>query len=119
MKYLRQMGRILLFAVLGELLRQLLPLPIPASVYGLLLMLGALMSGLLKVEQVEETSDFLVEIMPVMFVPAGVGLLDAWGILRPIWLTVAAVVVLTTVLVMVVTGRVTQAVIRREGRKKK
>lgn len=51
-----------------------MPLPVPASVYGLVLMLGALASGILKLEQVEEAADFLVEIMPVMFVPAGVGL---------------------------------------------
>ncbi|MDO5136107.1 MAG: CidA/LrgA family protein [Eubacteriales bacterium] len=119
MKYVRQMGWILVFAVLGELFRRLLPLPVPASVYGLVLMLGALMSGLLKLEQVEETANYLVEIMPVMFVPAGVGLLNAWGVLQPIWFPVAVIVVLTTVIVMAVTGRVTQAVIRREGRKKK
>ena len=50
----------------------MLPLPVPASVYGLVLMLAALMTGIIKVGQVEETADFLIEIMPVMFVPAGV-----------------------------------------------
>ena len=79
MKYLRQFCIILLVSALGEGLHILLPLPVPASVYGLVLMLGALASGILKLEQVEEAADFLVEIMPVMFVPAGVGLLEAWG----------------------------------------
>ena len=77
MKYLRQFCIILLVSALGEGLHILLPLPVPASVYGLVLMLGALASGILKLEQVEEAADFLVEIMPVMFVPAGVGLLEA------------------------------------------
>ena len=80
MKYLRQFCIILLVSALGEGLHILLPLPVPASVYGLVLMLGALASGILKLEQVEEAADFLVEIMPVMFVPAGVGLLEAGSV---------------------------------------
>lgn len=106
MKYLRQFCIILLVSALGEGLHILLPLPVPASVYGLVLMLGALASGILKLEQVEEAADFLVEIMPVMFVPAGVGLLEAWGDLQPIWLPVVIITILTTVIVMVVTDAV-------------
>lgn len=120
MKYIKQFLLILLFCALGELLRFLLPLPVPASVYGLVLLLAALMSGVVKLGQVEKTADFLVEIMPVMFIPAGVGLLNSWGVLKPIWVPVAVITVLTTVIVMVVTGRITQFVIRkdRKGREK-
>ena len=67
----------------------------------------------------EEAADFLVEIMPVMFVPAGVGLLEAWGDLQPIWLPVVLITILTTVIVMVVTGRSTQFVIRKDRGKDK
>ncbi len=77
-------------------------------------MLAALMTGIIKVGQVEETADFLIEIMPVMFVPAGVGLLNAWGVLQPIWVPVVLITVITTVIVMVVTGRVTQTVIEKD-----
>lgn len=113
MKYIKQFLIILLISALGEGLYVLLPLPIPASVYGLVLMLAALISKVLKVEQVKETADFLIEIMPVMFIPAGVGLLTAWGDLKPIWIPISVIIVATTVFVMVVTGWVTQAVIRR------
>lgn len=119
MKYVKQFWIILLFCALGEGLRVLLPLPIPASVYGLILLLAALLTGIMKLERVEETADFLVEIMPVMFIPAGVGLLTAWGVLQPIWLPVVVITILTTVIVMVVTGRVTQFVIRKDRRKTK
>ena len=118
MKYVRQFWIILLISALGEALHVLLPLPIPASVYGLVIMLAALVSGILKVEQVKETADFLIEIMPVMFIPAGVGLLTSWGVLTPVWLPIAVITAASTVIVMVVTGRVTQYVIRREKRKK-
>ena len=119
MKYVKQFWIILLFCALGEGFRVLPPLPIPASVYGLILLLVALLTGSIKLERVEETADFLVEIMPVMFIPAGVGLLTAWGVLQPIWLPVVVITILTTVIVMVVTGRVTQFVIRKDRRKTK
>ena len=119
MKYLRQFCIILLISALGEGLHIFIPLPIPASVYGLVLMLGALTSGILKMEQVEDAADFLVEIMPVMFVPAVVELLEAWGDLQHIWIPVVVITVLTTVIVMVITGRSTQFVIRKDRRKEK
>lgn len=119
MKFLKQFSIILLISFLGEVLRYLIPFPIPASVYGLVLMLAALMSGILKVDQVKETSNFLIEIMPVMFIPAGVGLLTAWETLRPVCVPILVITVVTTVLVMAVTGKVTQSMIRFEKRGKK
>lgn len=71
MKFIKQFSIILLITFLGELLHILIPLPIPASVYGLVLMLIALRSGLVKVEHVKETAVFLIEIMPVMFYSGG------------------------------------------------
>ena len=117
MKYLRQFCIILLVSALGEGLHILLPLPVPASVYGLVLMLGALASGILKLEQVEEAADFLVEIMPILFIPAAVGLLDSWVELKEIWLPVTAITILTTVFVMAVAGRATQCMIRKDKKK--
>ena len=117
MLYLRQFCIILFVSFLGELLHVMIPLPIPASVYGLILMLSALCAGIIKLNQVKETAGFLIEIMPVMFIPAAAGLLDAWPALQAIWIPVILITVITTVLVMVVTGRVTQHMIRRKDRK--
>ena len=114
MKFLRQFSIILFISFLGEILHMLIPLPVPASVYGLVLMLGALVTGVLKIGQVRETATFLIEIMPVMFIPAGVGLMESWPSLQPVWLPVIVITILTTILVMAVTGKVTQAMIRKE-----
>ena len=114
MKFLKQFSIILLISFLGEILHMLIPLPVPASVYGLVLMLGALVTGVLKIGQVRETATFLIEIMPVMFIPAGVGLMESWPSLQPVWLPVIVITILTTILVMAVTGKVTQAMIRKE-----
>ena len=100
------------------MLHYFIPLPVPASIYGLLLMLAALLTGVVKRDSVREAGAFLVEIMPVMFIPAAVGLLEAWGVLRPVWLPVAVITVISTVLVMGVSGLVTQFVIRRDERRK-
>lgn len=112
MKLLRQFLIILLLSLVGEGLHALLPLPVPASVYGLVLMLLCLCTGILRLDQVERASDFLIEIMPVMFVPAAVGLTESWEQLRPVLVPVLVIMVLTTVLVMVVTGHVTQFVMK-------
>ena len=93
MKYVKQFSIILLITFVGELLHYLIPLPIPASVYGLVLMLIALQTGLVKVDHVKQTAVFLIEIMPVMFIPAGAGLLESWGVLQPIWLPVCIITV--------------------------
>ena len=117
MKYVKQFGIILGIALVAELLEYLLPLPIPASIYGLGLMLIMLLSGLLKVEAVKETAGFLVEIMPLMFIPAAVGLMNSYRELQGILIPVIVVIVITTVVVMAVTGRCAQWMIRR-GKKK-
>ena len=112
MKILKQFGIILLITFLGEGLKSLLPLPIPASIYGMVILLTALMSGVLKLESVREAGEFLIEIMPILFVPAAVGLIESWDILCGKLVSYVAVTFLTTVAVMVVTGIVTQKVIR-------
>lgn len=119
MKYFKQFGIILTVSFLGELLHAVIPLPVPASIYGLVLMLAALITGLIPLDRVREAGSFLIEIMPMMFIPAAVGLLDSWSVLRPVLLPVLIITAATTVLVMAVSGRVTQSVIRLEKRKKK
>lgn len=117
MKLLRQFLIILLVSFVGEALKALLPLPVPASVWGLVLMLLCLCTGLIRVDQVEHAADFLIAIMPVMFVPAAVGLTESWDQLQPVLIPVLVIMVLTTVLVMVVTGHVTQFVMKRREKR--
>ena len=70
MKYIRQFMIIILISFVGEVLHYLLPLPISASIYGLVLMLVGLASGLIPLAAVKDTAYFLVETMPLMFIPA-------------------------------------------------
>ena len=103
-----QFGRILFICFLAELLAALLPLPIPASVYGLLLMLAALGLKVLKVEQVKQASSFLVGILPILFLVPAVGIMSLWAELRAFLLPCLLAAVPVTVLVMAGSGLVTQ-----------
>ena len=113
MKFLRQFMIILLLSFLGEVLKMFIPLPIPASVYGLVLMLVCLMTGVLKTSQVKDAAFFLIEIMPVMFIPAAAGLIDSWKVLQPLLLPILVITVVITVFVMVITGKVAQMIAQK------
>lgn len=115
MKFLRQFMIILLLSFLGEVLKMFIPLPIPASVYGLVLMLLCLVTGILKTSQVKEAAFFMIEIMPVMFIPAAAGLIDSWKVLQPLLLPILVITVVITTFVMVVTGKIAQMIAQKRG----
>ncbi|SFB83138.1 CidA/LrgA family protein [Butyrivibrio sp. YAB3001] len=118
MKYIKQFLIILAISFLGEILKICLPFPIPASIYGMVLLFIGLLSGVVKLKDVKETGVFLIEIMPVMFIPAGVGLMTSWSNLRAILLPVSIITVVTIITVMLATGWVSQIIIRKAGKKK-
>ena len=107
-KYIFQFARITAFCLAGEVLAVVLPLPIPASVYGLLLMVAALKFRLLKLDQVRETGLFLTGIFPLLFVPAAAGVMELGGQLIDLLLPAVLAIVPITALVMAVTGMVAQ-----------
>ena len=116
MNILLQFSIILLISLVGEALSFLIPLPIPASIYGILLLFLLLCTGVLRVQSVKEVSSFLIAIMPVMFIPAGVGLMESFGLLLPALPAYAVITLVSTLAVMTVSGLATQTVIRRKPR---
>ena len=117
MKYIKQFILILAISFVGELLKYLLPLPVPASIYGMVLMFVFLLTGVIKLEHVRETGKFLIEIMPLMFIPAGVGLMSSWSTLKPLLLPVAVITVVTIITVMVASGHTAQFILKREEKR--
>lgn len=112
-KYIFQFGRILAFCFLGEVLHVVLPLPVPASVYGLVLLLAALTAGVVKLEQVKETGTYLTGIFPLLFVPAAAGIMELWAEMGQLLLPILIAILPVTVLVMAAAGRTTQALTAR------
>ncbi|MCD8037824.1 MAG: CidA/LrgA family protein [Lachnospiraceae bacterium] len=119
MNCLKQFLIILLISFIGELLNAALPLPVPASIYGMVILFVCLCTGVIKLEAVKTVGKFLIEIMPVMFIPAGVGLMSSWNVLKPLLIPAAVITVAVLVAVMAVSGRVSQAIIRHGRENKK
>ena len=117
MKYVTQMLYILLFSGLGELLEHAIPLPIPAAIYGLVLLLIALSTGLLKEEKVADTADFLISVMPVLFVAPAVKILVYWDLIAPNLAAIIIIATVSTILVFTVSGLVTKWLQNRKGGK--
>ena len=101
----------------GEVLAVVLPLPIPASVYGLMLLLAALRFGVVKLEQVRTAALFLTGIFPLLFVPAAAGVMDLWADLQAMLVPVLLALIPITILVMTVSGCVTQRLAERKEKK--
>ena len=117
MKYIKQLLIILVFTALGELLAYLIPLPIPPAIYGLVLLLAALCSGLLKPAHIDHTARFLTGLLPLLFVAPTVQILSYWGVIAPALVPICVIVAVSTVLVFWVAGLVTSLCMRKEGEK--
>lgn len=114
MKYLMQFLVILFLSCIGEVLSYFIPLPIPASIYGIVLLFVGLAAGIIPYEAVKDVGHFLVEIMPVLFIPAAVELMESWNIMKASLVPYLIITIVTTAVVMIVAGRVTQIFIKKE-----
>ena len=119
MKILKQLAIILAISLAGEMLSSVLPLPIPASIYGIVILFTLLVSRVLHVDDIRETSSFLIAFMSMLFIPAGVGLMTSFPLLAENLIAYIVITAVSTVLVMAVSGRAAQAAIRREGKEGK
>lgn len=114
MKYLIQLLIILVVSCIGELLNYFIPLPIPGSIYGMILLFVLLCCGVVKLSQIKETGKFLIDIMPILFVPSAVGIISQIEQLKSIWIQIIIITIVTTFIVMGITGLVTQLLIRKK-----
>lgn len=119
MKYILQFEIIIAISLIGELLNRIIPLPIPASIYGMVILFTALCTGVIKLSAVRETGKFLIYIMPMMFIPATVGLLESWSVMQEFLTAIIVISLVSTVLVMVFTGHITQFIIKLKNKEDK
>ena len=119
MRLVKQFTILVIVCFIGEILHELIPLPVPASIYGLVLMFIALQTKVMPLEAVEEISNGLLGIMPLLFIPSTVGLILAWDILKAHWLQLLLIGIVGTMVVFFAAGHVTQLVITVSRRFKK
>lgn len=113
MKYVKEIAIIFGITMVGEILNAVIPLPVPAGVYGLFLLLGLLCSKVIKLEDVSAVGNLLLDLMPLMFIPAAVGLIDKTGQLKDVLVPLIVITAASTFIVMTVTGKTTEFVLKR------
>ena len=107
---------ILAFSLVGQALEALIPLPVPASIYGLVLLFLALLTGAVKLEKVKDTANFLISVMPVLLIAPAVKVLEYWGIIAPNAGAILVITVFTTGAIFGISGLVTKWIMRGEGK---
>lgn len=117
MKLIKEFGIIIIISFIGEILKYIIPLPIPASIYGLIIMFALLKTKILPLSSVKNTGKFLIEIMPLMFIPAAVSLINSWQVIKPIFIPLTVITLISTTVIMAVTGRFTQLMLRQGAKK--
>jgi holin-like protein len=113
-KIIKQSGIIFGVTMVGEFLNTLLPLPVPAGVYGLFILLALLCCGLVKLEDVESVGGFLTDVMPIMFVPVIAGLIDDYALVKDSLVPMLVISAVSTIFVMAVTGLVGEHLVQRD-----
>ena len=119
MKYLKEIAIIFGITMVGELLNEMIPLPVPAGVYGLFILLGLLCTKVVKLEDVSATGNLLLDLMPLMFIPAAVGLIEKYAELTTILVPFIVISALSTLIVMTVTGKTTEIILHRQKKEEK
>lgn len=117
MKYFKQFFIIIVITLIAELLSYALPLPLPASIYGMVILFTCLMTGVIKLDQVENVGEWLIAVMPAMFVVPGAGFITSWSSLQPHLLPWLMIISVTTIIVMAVAGLIAQSLQKRQNKK--
>ena len=117
MKYIPQIIYILLFTLAGELLQAVIPLPVPAAVYGIVLLFIALSTGLLKEEKVSDVANFLISLIPLLFVVPVVKVLQYWDVVAPKLVAICFITIFSTLLIFAISGLVTKWCQKKKGGK--
>lgn len=117
MRFVKETAVIFGITLVGECLNRTLPFPVPAGVYGLFILLLLLCLKIVRLEDVAMTGDFLLDIMPLMFIPAGAGLMNHVDQIKPLLLPLFVTITVSTLFVMVITGRSAQFIIRKGRRR--
>lgn len=109
-------GILYIFYALGVWIQETLHLFIPGSVIGMILFLALLLSGKYNPRWTEEGASFLIRHLPLLFLPITVGLMDYLDLFKGSGLWIVFVVIVSTVLVMVTSGKTTDWLARRRER---
>ena len=104
MNIIKQIGIIFSICWVSQVVEKLLPFTFPASVIGMVLLLLCLLTGILKIEHIQEKADFLLSNMAFFFVPAGVSIINYFDILKSTAVQLVIICTVSTVITFAVTA---------------
>lgn len=113
MNILKQWILILFVYFLGEVVSKSLSLPIPGNIMGMIFLFIFLVTGIIKLEKIEDAAKSILGNLAFLFIPAGVGLMNYFGIISNYVAQILFIVVITTFIVMSSTGLAVQLVSRK------
>ncbi|MDY6012386.1 CidA/LrgA family protein [Clostridium sp.] len=119
MKLFREALIIFAICLIGDAIVSLTGIPIPGNIIGLLLLLVALCTKIIKVEQVDTVSTFFLDHLAFFFIPAGVNLMTSLGLLKSSIIQIIIVCIVTTAIVIASTGLIVQFIVNLLNKKKK
>ncbi len=112
---LKGLAFLLLFQFVGEVIVSWGNLPVPGNVLGMVLLLLALLTGFVEAEWIEEAAELLLRHLALFFVPAGVGVMVYFDLITAQWLPICISMLVSTFVVMAVTGWVEQKLEKKGG----
>lgn len=118
MDYMKQFGIIAVVAIIAEILKAIIPLPVPSSVWGMLVMFFLLTVKVVKLHQVEKVADYLLAIMPILFVPYGVALAEDAELIKSNIAAIVIISVVSTIICFAVTAILSQIIIQMKNTRK-
>ena len=119
MTYILSLGIIVLFSFLGEVLKAIIPLPIPANIYGMILLFLALCFKIIKVERINTVAHYLISIMLMFFIMPAVSIMDSFNLIKDNLISILIAIIVPTIAVVVVSALVTQWIEKISCKKEK
>ncbi|EES48301.1 CidA/LrgA family protein [Clostridium botulinum] len=119
MKLFKEALIILIIYLLGEFLSSFFNLPVPGNIIGMIILFLLLCSNVIKVDNISNVSNFLLDHLAFFFIPAGVGLMTSLNIIKSNWLQLLIVCLCTTVIIIASTGLIVQFISKKSKDQKK
>lgn len=117
MKLLREAIIILTIYLLGTFISSYLNLPVPGNILGMLILLFLLCTKIIKLDQIETISNFLLDHLAFFFIPAGVGLMSSADIIKDSWIKLIILCIITTIIIIASTGLIVQLISKKSKKK--
>ncbi|HDB3082760.1 TPA: antiholin-like murein hydrolase modulator LrgA [Staphylococcus aureus] len=116
--FFHQVIVIALVLFVSKIIESFMPIPMPASVIGLVLLFVLFCTGAVKLGEVEKVGTTLTNNIGLLFVPAGISVVNSLGVISQAPFLIIGLIIVSTILLLICTGYVTQIIMKVTSRSK-